>query len=289
MIGRRADSIAARIVLGPCLCLLVAGCAVPELAWNLADNVIVQRTDDWLDLESRQQAQLQSRLQPWLQEVRRDRLGEVADAIDEFATRITPKLDLADARWAENRFRQLYNETMTSFLPVIAPTLAAMDERQHKYLAERLDEENREDRERFTSGRDDGRYTLAERMIEQVERWTGVLDTEQRALVHARVREFPDSGESWLAYRERMQQKLLGRIETGASAAELERTLHDWWIKRTGRTPEQAEQADAFRREVRETLVAVARSLSPMQQAETRRRLRDRSAILRQLADTAPR
>jgi hypothetical protein len=84
-----------------------------------------------------------------------------------------------------------------------------------------------------------------------------------------------------------MQQALLADLEAGASASELATTLHRWWIERAGRTPEESRDAVAFRAAVRGALVEVARSLSPMQRAEARRRLQDRAQILRQLAETA--
>lgn len=277
---------AIRASVAGCLLALLAGCALPELAWERADDVVVSRTNDWLDLEPRQQARLQARLQPWLRDVRSNRLGEFAAAIDGLAARIGSDLDAADARWAEDRFRALYDETVESFLPVIAPTLAGLTDSQREHLASRFEEENREDRERL-EGRDGGRYALAERMIEQIERWTGPLDLEQRELIHARLREFPDTAGGWLDYRRRMQQALLAELEAGASAAELETLLRRWWIERAGRTPEESRDAAAFRAAVRGTLVEVARSLSPMQRAEARRRLQDRARILRGLAETA--
>lgn len=276
------------LVFGACLSLLVGGCAaLPELAWERADDVVLSRTNEWLDLEPRQQSRLQARLQPWLRDVRRNRLGEFADAIDGLAARIQPDIDDADARWAEDRFRTLYRKTAESFLPVITPTLAGITDNQRKHLASRFEEENREDRERLLEGREHGRYALAERMIEQIERWTGPLDTDQRELIHARVREFPDTADSWLAYRRRMQQRLLAEFEAGATATELETLLHGWWIERAGRTPEESRDAVAFRAAIRATLVEVGRSLSPMQRAEARRRLQDRAQVLRRLAETA--
>jgi len=276
------------IVLGACLLFPVAGCALPELAWERADNVVLGRTNDWLDLEPRQESLLQTRLQPWLRDVRRHRLGEVADAIDELAARIQGDIERDDVGWAERRFRALYNDIIESFLPVITPTLAGITDSQRRHLADRFEEENREDREHLIEGRDGGRYALAERMIEQIERWTGSLGLEQRELIHARVRDFPDTAGSWLDYRRRMQQRLLAALEAGAPAGELETLLHRWWIERAGRTPRESRDAVAFRSAVRGTLVEVGRSLTPMQRAEARRRLRDRAELLRQLTESVP-
>jgi len=288
MTNCRPHRLAFHVILAVCLSMLAVGCALPRLAWERADDIIVQRANEWLALEAQQQAGLQARLEPWLREIRRERLAELARTLEKLATRLTPEINRADARWAEAHFQEIYDRTVESFIPVLAPTLVDLGEHQVKHLAQRFLEHNREDREHFVTGRDQGRYAVAKRIVEQIEPWTGHLDTKQRALVHARTEQLPvDGGAAWLAYRSRMQQRLLAALENGASASELERILHAWWVERAGRTPEEARKVEAFRRSVRNTLVAVSRSLSPLQRAEARRRLRDRAAILRQLVETA--
>ena len=79
----------------------------------------------------------------------------------------------------------------------------------------------------------------------------------------------------------------LARLEADASTAEIRQLLVDWWIDRDGRSVREARDAAAFRQAMRETLIAVARTLTPAQRAEARRRLQDRAAFLRRLAETA--
>lgn len=261
------------------------GCAVaPEFAWQQADDIIVGRADAWLDLESSQEQRLRQRLQPWLKEVRGKQLGKYADFLHEMAGRIDEDIGLDDARWANERFDTLYRETMRSFLPVITPTLAELSPAQRRHLAQRMQERNRDYREDYIDGRNEGRYALAERIIEAVERWTGTLEPKQRGLVHANVRELPRTAPAWFRYRRDMQQRLLQQIENGAAPAEIERTLHRWWIERGRHDIPQWERMEQLRRGLQRTLVELGRSLSDLQRAEARRRLRTRADNLRTIA-----
>lgn len=278
-----------RALPGVLLLLLLAGCAYPELVWRQADDMVLGRAREWLDLQPAQETRLQERLQPWLREVRRENLGTYAEYLEELADRITVSLDENDARWADHRFRQLYNEAVESFLPVISPTLANLEARQHKHLAQRFRESNEHYRKRFIEGRDSGRYAIAEDMIDAVELWTGPLDTTQRSLVHEHASGFPAANSLWLNYRAQRQKELLQQMAADATTQELERTIRRGWIEHADRSPETVAHGQALRDAMRAALVSLAQHLSPAQRAEARRRLRERAADLRALVDTAER
>lgn len=281
-LGRRA-----RLLVPALLLALVAGCAAaPEFFWQRVDDAVIDRADDWLSLEAEQERRLRGRLEPWLRDLRRERLAEYAAFLEGLAERIGPGFGPADVRWANDRFETLYARTMDSFLAVIAPTLAELSAGQRRHLARRMRERSSEYRAEYVDSRDDGMYALAERVIRAIERWTGSLDPGQRALVHDRVRELPRTTDAWARWRERMQQRLLELLERGAGAGEIERFLHRWWVGRAEDVP--AVRMGELRAGLLETLVAVGRSLSPAQRAEARRRLRDRAASLRTLVASAP-
>lgn len=279
---------AGRRWLAPALLVLAAaGCALPELAWQRLDEIVVGRADHWLDLAPRQEQALHERLVPWLRTVRRERLPAIAAFLDALAARVEPDIDLADMRWAGRRFDRLYAETVRSFLPAIAPTLADLSPQQRAHLERRMHEANEDYRADFIDGRDQGMYALAERVIAAVEPWTGPLDTDQRSLVHQRVRALPRTQPQWLRFRERMQQQLLARIEDGAAPTQIERTLRQWWIEPLVGGIGELEDTRALRDGILRTLVALGRSLSAEQRAEARRRLHARAADLQTLAASA--
>lgn len=284
--GHRARRLA--LALGVLLPALVGGCTIaPELAWQQADDVIIVRTNDWLDLEPGQEQRLRQRLEPWLKEVRRQRLAEYAEFLHELADRISADVDLDDARRISERFEVLYRDTVNSFLPIIVPTLTTLSPEQRRHLADRMEERNEEYRADYIDGRDDGMYAIAGRIIEAVERWTGALDPHQRTLVHERVRELPRTAPRWHRYRRDMQHRLLAQIEQRATAAEIERTLQEWWVERGADEFAESERVEALRDGLQRTLVELGRSLGAGQRAEAQRRLRARAETLQSLADNS--
>ncbi len=276
------------LALGVLLPALAGGCTLaPELAWQQADNVIVVRANDWLDLEPRQEQQLRQRLEPWLQDVRRQRLALYAEFLRELADRVTADIDLDDARRVSDRFEVLYRDTASSFLPIIAPTLATLSPEQQHHLANRIRERNDEYRADFIEGRDDGMYAIAERIMEAVERWTGALEPKQRAVVHEHVRELPRTAPQWFRYRRNMQQRLLAQIEEGAPVEAMERTLHHWWVERGADEFADSPRVKELREGLHRTLVELGRTLTAAQRAEARRRLHARAETLQTLADNS--
>ena len=267
--------------------LAAGGCAMPEFLWRQSDDLVVAEVNEWLDLEPRQEQQLRERLQPWLEQVRRQDLPEIAAFLRGLADRIGPGFDLDDASWADRRSDRLYRDVARSFIPVIAPTLSALSERQRRHLAREIERYNEDYRAEYVDGRDNGKYALAERLIGALERWTGALEPSQRALVHRHVRDLPRTAPAWHRFRRQMQQRLLDGIEGGAAPAEIEQTLVRWWIGRGRDGDRHAIDLDGLRNGLHRLAVDLVRSLSAAQSAEARRRLRARAADLQAIADSA--
>lgn len=277
---RPSFAIAALLVL-----FLAGGCAaVPQLAWQRADDLIVNRINEWLDLEPGQEQRLRQRLEPWLRDVREKRLPEYAESLRALAERVDADIDAGDVRWATDRFETLYTDTMRSFLPVISPTLAELSPAQQRHLANRMEERNRDFRDDYIEGRDEGRYAVAERIIEAVEHWTGSLDSRQQELVHNDVRELPHTPPVWFDYRRSMQQQLLAQVEDGTAPATIEQTLQRWWIERGRNDIPQWHRMEKWRSGLRAILLELGRSLTALQRAEARRHLRSRADSLEIIA-----
>lgn len=270
----RSPSRAAALAFAFLLPLAATGCSALSMAWGYFDDVLAERVDAWVDLRPGQRRQLERRLEPWLQRVAIERLPGYAAFLRELAARNERGLAPADAYWAYDRVRHDYRRLLADATAWIAPPLAELEAGQIDHLERRMRSENAEYRARYLEvTRDDSRTALADRLIDQVERWIGPLDPDQVRLVRRGVTDLPDTSAEWYAYRLRMQAGLLQLVRGDADAAAIRAHLQDWWIERAG-LPE-SEQA-AFRRFERE-LVAVlgelAATLSQGQRAELGRRL----------------
>lgn len=268
----------------------LAACSFLEFAWERADDVIVERADDWLALRPMQEDALRARLGPWLERVRHTLLPRYADFLDDLAARADDGgFEASDATWAQAQLTTLYDDTVRSMLPWLSATLSDLDVDQRRHLARRIRQRNADYRSEYVARSADERARMvAERIIRQVERWTGPLDVNQRALVHRRATGLPDTAGGWYRYRVRMQAGLLSRLDTQAGVEPVARHLERWWIELAARRADERSATEALTGAMRRLLVDLGTTLSATQTQAAVRRLHSLAADLRSLAaDTA--
>jgi hypothetical protein len=276
------------VLIAAALCTLTA-CSFMEFAWRYADEAVIGRVDHWLDLDGEQEQALTARVDPWLAATRREHLPRVAAFLRELATRTEQGFGLDDARWADVRFRELYRHTAAGMIEWLVPTLRTLDASQLEHLRARMDERNERYRDRYVAVDAEGRArALAERIIEQVERWTGPLERQQIALVRERARGLPDTAGDWHRYRMRMQDGLIALLQREAPADAVARHLRAWWIDFEPRPPRQVAATDALSAGIRRLLVELEAALTPAQRVGAVRRLRSLAEDLEALAAGAP-
>lgn len=283
---RRSDGRAGpRLAAAGVLLLVLGGCSFLGFAWQWAGGAIVGRVDYWLDLDERQEERLARRLEPWLEGMQRTRLPAAAAALDGFADRTAAGFGTADVEWASDRFWALYRETLDDVVAWLAPTLASLDARQRRHLARRMKRSNADYRAEYVDVSErERKRALAERIIEQVERWTGPLEPAQHELIHERARHLPDTAPAWYEYRLRMQAGLLAELARDAPPESIAAHLRAWWIEFEPRRPADVAGTRALRAGIRALLVDVAVTLEADQQATTVRRIRSLGADLTALA-----
>jgi len=275
-----------RVVIAGAALALLASCSFMELAWDRADEVIVERANDWLALRPEQEEALRARLEPWLENVRHTMLPRYADFLDELAARTdSGGFEHGDAAWAQARLATLYDDTVRSMLPWLSAVLSDLDSAQRRHLAERMRQRNADYRSEYVvRSADERERVLAERVIRQVERWTGPLDVRQKALVHRRAGDLPDTAGSWYHYRVRMQAGLLSRLDADAGAQPVAHHLEAWWVDLAARRPRQRRATEALAGAIGHLLVDLGETLSATQTQAAVRRLHTVAADLRSLA-----
>lgn len=269
---------------------LLGGCSlIPEYAWKRFEDMLMSNTDEWLALDAEDKEALRARMAPWLDELRRERLPRYAELLRTLAVRARDGFDDADAAWLEEHAEPLYADAVESALTWIAPTLAAADAEQRRHLATRLREANAEFRRDYIERSHRARaHTVAEDIIDKVERWTGPLGPHQRRVVVDAAAELPDTTEEWYRYRLRMQAGLLALLHADADESAIREHLASWWVHRDTRRSHEHQATEALRAGVRALLVELHDALSPVQRNSTIRRLHSVADELDTLAANAP-
>ena len=255
--------------------IALAACSAFTLAWNFADDAVIARVEKWVELTPEQRTRLEARLQPWLQTIARERFPDYAAFLRTIDQRSRDGFDAEDTRWAYAEARARYERLLADALVWIAPTLDELTDEQHRALMERMHERNDEYRSDYLTAHPNERTRpIAERLIEQVERWTGPLDVHQHQLVHKGIAELPDTFTSWLRYRMRMQARLLAALHRDAPPAEIEHILRTWWIERSAQRPERRAAQKRFERHLVEVIGELTSTFTARQRASMSRRLR---------------
>jgi len=266
--------------------LLAGGCSLMRFFWDQVPDAVVARADDWLDLDPNGERALRARVEPWLERVRREDLPRYADFLRGLAARTADGFDTADAAWAQRRVDTLYADAVQGALDWIVPTLLDLTPSQRHHLALRFRERNTRYRDTYLQvSRRDRSRAIAQRIVHQVERWTGKLDVRQVALVEDGAAKLPDNAQAWYHYRLRMQAGLLALLsKPDPRGAAVRQQLQAWLVARGARQSGDLAQTDAFRERLAALLVRLAGTLSATQRADAVRGFRNLAAQLDEVA-----
>ncbi len=258
------------------LLAILTGCSAFSLAWNYVDGALADRVDEWVALTPPQRADLQQRLEPWLDRIAVERMPEYTDFLRGAARRTRTELAAADVDWAYRGARMLYRELLGDAVDTwIAPALTGIDRDQHRHLRKRMEAENAEYRERYVDvSRRESQRALAARIIRFIEDWTGPLSVQQTELLYQGVRDLPDTSLEWYRYRTRMQAGLLARLRGDADEAETAAWMRGWWVERGALRADDRAAFDRFEDALVDLLAEFAATLTPMQRMALGRRLR---------------
>jgi hypothetical protein len=275
----------ALLVLSVVLVLLV-GCSMPRFFWSFADRVAMSRVDDWLALEGEQRELALARIDAWLEEdLRREFMPRYADFLHELADTAETGLDPVRVEDLFVEADALYAETARSIVPHAAAILANLDGSQQDHLAERLAQANEEYEEDYLFDDEEARReALGDRFIQQVERWSGTLEPEQRRIIHEHAARLPDTAGEWYRYRRYMEAELLGLLADDVGEAAVAEHLECWWVERCGRTREERVRTDKLRDGLMAMIAELDVWLTSEQQQRALSQLRRRAGQLEDIA-----
>jgi hypothetical protein len=226
------------------LCLLLSACSLPQLAYNNADWLLLDRIDDYVELTHEQRAPLAEALEVRLEEHRRHELPWIADALDHAAGVVERGLTRDDADWLQTTTLRISRDSVGRILPDLARTLLSLDPPQRRFLRQQLAERQR--RLGVDSGLSVSPQARLERRVERtvdaIETVVGTLDAAQVDVVRAALAGIPDSLPLWMEYTSGRHDALAAALQRGASAEEVVSLLRASFIALDGLPPALAER-----------------------------------------------
>ena len=218
--------------------LVVLGCSTIQFAYNNVDWVLLDKTDDYLNLTDSQKDRAREVVAARMRVHRREELPIYIETLQEVRVMLANSLSPAELEVIKKRIPAVYKRTMRDTIPGIIILLTQIDDTQIDHLQGRIEERNREFTDKFLQKsmqvRLEGRV---QRSTDMVEYFIGDLRPEQIALIAQHRNAMPLTAGDWLAYHQLRQHELLAMLRRRASAEELERFLVAWWVELADQPP----------------------------------------------------
>lgn len=257
------------------LALALGGCSLLSFVYGRFDSIAAVYADRWFDFDDAQSSRFKQRVRERLAENRRDELPLGAAYLEDGARLVEgrPTPEQVDAYL--DRGRELFELVLRRSLPLLSATLAELRPEQVEHFARELAESNEEYVE------DELEVDPVERqgerrreLVREVERWTGKLAPEQRAILERLVERVPDGARAWYEHRLTRQRGLLALLRSRAAAPDYAGYFEEWWLGDRNLDPAHAAQLRSDRAATVAALAELVATLSPRQRERAAARLR---------------
>lgn len=193
-----------------CLSLLISACSRAGLAYRNLDWLVPWRLNDYLNLDSQQQAWLKPRLQTHLQWHCSAELPRYIDWLQTTESILAkPQPDSAQLLEQFAQFDAALNRIGVEVTPTAIELLQGLSEQQVRELYAAMDEDNLEDRQDFLdpplATQISERQT---RMQERLRPWLGRLNTAQTEHIATWANSLGEQNRLWLENRQLWQAEL---------------------------------------------------------------------------------
>ncbi len=193
-----------------CLSLLISACSRAGLAYRNLDWLVPWRLNDYLNLDSQQQAWLKPRLQTHLQWHCSAELPRYIDWLQTTESILAqPQPDSAQLLEQFAQFDAALNRIGVEITPTAIELLQGLSEQQVRELYAAMDEDNLEDRQDFLdpplATQISERQT---RMQERLRPWLGRLNTAQTDHIATWANSLGEQNRLWLENRQLWQAEL---------------------------------------------------------------------------------
>ena len=193
-----------------CLSLLISACSRAGLAYRNLDWLVPWRLNDYLNLDSQQQAWLKPRLQTHLQWHCSAELPRYIDWLQTTESILAqPQPDSAQLLEQFAQFDAALNRIGVEITPTAIELLQGLSEQQVNELYAAMDEDNLEDRQDFLdpplATQISERQT---RMQERLRAWMGRLNSAQTEHIAAWANGLGEQNRLWLENRQLWQAEL---------------------------------------------------------------------------------
>lgn len=258
------------------LVVVASACSRTEFAYRKADWLLEYYAWKTTHASASQLDQWQPVLQTTLTRHREQELPLVIAYLDQVERFIREPETSPGAPCLIDGALWLYQRHARLAVDLAVPLLAGLEAGQIRQLADYTNQRQEDAIGEYLNPDPQHREEARrERIIERIEKWTGVLNQGQRKLVSDTLARIPDMSASWLEYRAKRTKELIDMLVAGAGTVPLRAYLEGWWVYRDGTSAETREYWQVARRETVRLINKLLESLTSTQRATLESRLAD--------------
>lgn len=199
------DGVARRLarLLGWCLlALTLSGCSATQLIYNRVDILVRWYLDDYVSLDSEQQARFDARLETLLAWHRREELPAYVVLLDDASIILNEGVPLDDTRAMADRIEEAAIRFQDPFLELLLSTGQDLTPQQTRQFVDTLISKQEEfEEDRLARSDTEYREDLESRFDKQLSRYLGSLTAEQTDRIAEGVAEMTRLDRFWLEDR----------------------------------------------------------------------------------------
>lgn len=260
-----------RIAVAGALFLLTAfsGCSKLKLGYEYADWFVVYSVEDNFELDKPQRNQLKGEVADYFSWHRKQMLPLYSEFLDDMAAGLKNGLRPPEIDSCYARLRALHRSTLGPVASRASTLLLSLNPEQIDAWMEKQKKKNLKLRKDFSGSLEDRLDHRFQKIVEELEDWTGRLSKEQRKKIKVLSATLPWNGLLWLDARERVQAHLGEMLKRRASKGEVEAYLQTYFFETDSlRTPEHRVRAREFETRTLTLIQAVYGVLTPVQRRQ---------------------
>ena len=262
-----------RVIFALAALLFLSSCS-SKFAYNNIDWWVYWYLDDYIELNSEQEAQFDDYLNNWLQWHKSSELARYKVQLEQIKqqvinneldyTQVTTHFEHAKAHWARVR-----NEVS----PELVKMAKNLSDEQIVTLFAALEKENKEEEEELAAIEEDSAEKRMEKRIERMEENVsariGKLSKEQKQIIATYADQFVPTMEEWISYRRNIQNAARRLFVARRVDSEFENTLLTLMNKPETYRSKAFNEASEHNTKTMATMIAEVASTLSTEQKET--------------------
>ena len=275
-------------VLGAVLGSFLAGCTVLTaltLTYTYAERLLLWKVDHYFHLSDEQDKQVKARLAELHTWHRQTELPRYAGFLKQIQDRWRDGVSAEEIEWTFDTFAKLRAELADRVAAAGAVFLPTVDAKQIRHLERGMQHDYRAWQSQASARPEERATKRIKTVFGWLRDWLGPLTPDQEALVARLIREMPDRAEDTLVYRTQRQKQFLQLLQSHPSSEVIEHTLQEWLATpEKNSPPAYALSVQHFRQDVKTTVLAIDRTVTPRQRTHASEKLQNLIAEIQRLA-----